>query len=93
MMLEAMVQTGRVLAGQRGLQGRWVLGSVQALRYGRFVRPGDTLRLTVTPHRADAAKLECNGKGEVVLPDGSTDVAVSGRFALRPVLIPELSVS
>src|SRR5690349_3466869 len=52
MMLEAMVQ-----AGQRMLKGRvdhpLVLGKVRALKYGRFVKPGSSLRVHVSLHKAN----------------------------------------
>src|SRR5438477_3072826 len=52
LMLEAMVQAGRKLVetsvpgGAAGLP--LVLGRVRALKYGRFVKPGASLRVEVT---------------------------------------------
>lgn len=47
-MLEAMVQAARALVERSDRSRRLVLGSVRALKYGTFVRPGDTLRVEVT---------------------------------------------
>jgi 3-hydroxyacyl-[acyl-carrier-protein] dehydratase len=96
MMLEAMVQAGRRLAEGRGEPARLVLGQVRALKYGRFVRPGEVLRVEVSFAKAvDGGGLECKGEGRVVRlggagegPRGEEDpVAVSGRFVLRPMRV------
>jgi len=87
MMLEAMVQAARRLAGPKPTP--LVLGQVRALKYGAFVRPGSTLRVTVDLHKhlgGDA--IEFKGEAHLLtnLRDaGEPKVAVSGRFALRPV--------
>lgn len=48
-MLEAMVQTARQLLTRRhGDFARHVLGSVRALKYGSFVRPGDSMLISVS---------------------------------------------
>ncbi len=85
LMLEAMVQAARRLAGRGG--ERLVLGRVRALKYGRFVRPGATLRVEVS-----VAKTEANGERDfraecTVIEPGSDQrpVAASGRFSLRPL--------
>jgi 3-hydroxyacyl-[acyl-carrier-protein] dehydratase len=93
LMIEAMVQSARRLCSDRFPQGRLVLGGVRALKYGRFVRPGDTLRIEVTVHRVlDDNTIELKGEGLVVgaggtapLPD--SPAAVSGRFVLRPLML------
>lgn len=89
LMLEAMVQAARRLAESTGADGEvpLVLGRVRALKYGRFVRPGATLRVEVAragPATAEAQ--EFKGEGSVIEP-GSDErpTAVSGRFTLRPV--------
>lgn len=91
MMLEAMVQAARRLAEEGGVEVGGdlplVLGRVRALKYGRFVRPGATLRVEVTragPGTPDAQ--EFKGEASVIEP-GSEErpTAVSGRFTLRPV--------
>lgn len=91
MMLEAMVQAGRRLLEAGNPDRRLVLGGVRALKYGRFVRPGEAIRVTVNLHKP----LEGGGaelKGEALLqrpgaPADPESVAVSGRFVLRPVRI------
>jgi 3-hydroxyacyl-[acyl-carrier-protein] dehydratase len=100
MMLEAMVQAGRRLAEGSGQPPRLVLGQVRALKYGRFVRPGEVLRVEVTLAKTlDGGGVECKGEGRVVRvgPVGGAaaaggeaadePVAVSGRFTLRPVRV------
>ncbi|MBS0191446.1 MAG: polyketide synthase dehydratase domain-containing protein [Phycisphaerales bacterium] len=91
MMLEAMVQAARELAGPD--EGPLVLGQVRALKYGAFVRPGSSLRVEVDLHKRQAeGVIEFKGEALLVRPEvspGSTGegpkVAVSGRFALRPI--------
>lgn len=82
-MLEAMVQAARRLLREQG-RPRAVLGGVRALRYGSFVRPGETLRVEVALD-GDAAgeAVRFRGTGTVVRPDGGTETAVSGRFTMR----------
>jgi hypothetical protein len=65
-----------------------VLGSVRALKYGRFVRPGAALRVEVSmrPGPDGSGAYDCRGEATVVEP--GTDerpVAASGRFTLRPL--------
>lgn len=87
MMLEAMIQAARQLAGP--LEAPIVLGQVRALKYGAFVRPGDSLRVTVEKGKqADDGTIEFKGEASrISLSDAASPakVAVSGRFALRPV--------
>ena len=88
-MLEALVQAGRRLLGDDGR--RFVLGGVKALRYGTFVKPGETLRLQVDLlKRLDGDVVSFKGAGVVISPgegvDGG-DTAVSGRFTMRPIRI------
>ena len=88
MMLEAMVQAARRLMADQGHDSRMVLGGVRALKYGRFVRPGESLRVEVTvgKQQGDGA-VEFKGEGRVVRPgaalSGDEPVAVSGKFTLR----------
>lgn len=107
MMLEAMVQAGRrLLDGRAGpppavgggadaapAGSRLVLGSVRGLKYGRFVKPGEGLRVEVSVRRVlDGGEVELEGEGTLVRPghaeNGSPVVAVSGRFTLRPARVP-----
>jgi 3-hydroxyacyl-[acyl-carrier-protein] dehydratase len=89
MMLEAMVQAGRrMLEGRAGQ--RLVLGKVRALKYGRFVKPGATLRVDVTLHKAnDDGTFDLKGEATLIDPQAAPNnepaVAVSGRFLLRPI--------
>ena len=46
-MVEALTQAARAVLARRGMP-RMVLGEVKALRYGSFVRPGETLKVEVT---------------------------------------------
>ncbi len=84
-MLEAMVQAARRLEGVApGQSARLCLGTVRALKYGSFVRPGQVLRVTierVAPH-------DYKGRGEVLdagvtSTDAGPATACSGRFTLR----------
>ncbi|MDX2115146.1 MAG: 3-hydroxyacyl-ACP dehydratase FabZ family protein [Planctomycetota bacterium] len=91
LMLEAMVQAARFLLESLDPSlSRHVLGSVRALKYGTFVRPGDTLRVEITLLKADAGRYDFKGAGVVLRPDAAPHAeppsCVSGRFALRPVL-------
>jgi 3-hydroxyacyl-[acyl-carrier-protein] dehydratase len=95
-MIESLVQAARRLADARSTEGpRLVLGGVRALKYGSFVRPGDTLRIDVALHKAaDDGTLEFKGEGVVIRAadsaspgSGGDATAVSGRFSLRPVLV------
>jgi len=86
MMLQALVEAARELAAENGMDGanRLVLGSVRAVKYGSFVRPGRLLRVEVTPGKGE---LEFKGAGTVSDPAGEEPdaAAVSGRFTLRAV--------
>jgi 3-hydroxyacyl-[acyl-carrier-protein] dehydratase len=99
MMLEAMVQAARRLAeGATGRGERLVLGRVRVLKYGRFVRPGATLRVEVTLAKPLSAG-EWDFKGEATVsepvghgvPSAERAVAASGRFSLRPVRVQRAS--
>jgi 3-hydroxyacyl-[acyl-carrier-protein] dehydratase len=96
-MLEAMVQAGRrVLQARDAAAGghkRYVLGAVRAVKYGAFVRPGYSLRVTVTLSKVDEGSGAVEFKGQAVLlaPGGGAvrdanneeEVAFGGRFTLR----------
>jgi 3-hydroxyacyl-[acyl-carrier-protein] dehydratase len=91
MMLEAMVQAGRkMLEGRAGKP--LVLGKVRALKYGRFVKPGATLRVDVALHKAnDDGTFDLKGEATLIDPQAPPSaepaVAVSGRFLLRPIKV------
>jgi len=92
LMLEAMVQAGRRLL-EEGVAGKGgmplVLGKVRALKYGRFVKPGSSLRVEVTLGKTIEDGYDLKGEGMVIEPGatGQPPVAVSGRFVLRPARI------
>lgn len=86
-MIEAMVHAARRLLVQRHPDARrHVLGSVKALKYGSFVRPGDALRVEVALLKShDTAEHDFRGTATVIRPNASDHpTAVSGRFTLRP---------
>jgi len=93
MMLECLVQTARELAGPRDDGRPMVLGMARAVKYGRFVQPGSSLRVEVSLlSRGDDGSAEFRGEGTLVEPGGDTSagggpVAVAGRFMLRPARI------
>ena len=86
-MLEAMVQAARAVLEKRG-HSRMMLGEVKALRYGNFVRPGESLRVEVQLVKEDGERFSFKGSGLRVgnLGEEVSDTAVSGRFTMRPAL-------
>lgn len=87
MMLEVLVQAGRELVGGDPAGPPMVLGSVRALRYGHFVRPGQILRVEVVVIRRDGEVVEFKGSGRVLDPGNPSEApptAVTCRFSLRP---------
>jgi 3-hydroxyacyl-[acyl-carrier-protein] dehydratase len=93
LMIESLVQAARkLLMGRDPACSRHVLGSVRALKYGGFVRPGDTLRIEVSLSKEENDGVYAfKGQGLVVGPECSelseAQTAVSGKFTLRPLLI------
>lgn len=92
LMLEAMVQACRLLAGRgRGeSEAPLVLREVRGLKYGRFVPPGCTLVVRmerVAGAGGEGGELEFRGTAEVREADGtmSGQKAASGRLTLGPV--------
>ncbi len=96
LMVEAIVQAARHMLEEhhpecRGT--RMVLGSVRAVKYGRFVKPGETLRVEVLLNKSlEGGAFEFKGQGTVAshgcAPENNPDIgssAISGRFVLRPV--------
>lgn len=84
-MVEALTQAARAVLERRGMP-RMVLGEVKALRYGSFVRPGETLKVEVTLDKVredGSAVFRAQG---TVIRDGDAsagETAVSGRLILR----------
>ena len=82
LMLEAMVQAGRLLVQRQtpGAEaGPLVLSQVRNVRYGQMVRPGQCLRVEVTLRKHEGERWEFEGAGSV-----EGQVAVQGRFILQP---------
>ncbi|MGP1309653.1 MAG: 3-hydroxyacyl-ACP dehydratase FabZ family protein [Phycisphaerales bacterium] len=91
LMLEAMVQAARRLLVQTLPDAdRFVLGVARNIKYGSFVRPGDTLKVEVTiPTSTPDAEgaVDCRGQCMVLRPGEPSDaarVSISGRFSVRP---------
>jgi 3-hydroxyacyl-[acyl-carrier-protein] dehydratase len=94
-MIEAMVQAARaMLEGEpNGGTTRMVLGGVRGVKYGRFVKPGETLVVTMEKLRVDSAAGTIEFKGQGVVRDGTGELivggdgqpatAVSGRLTMR----------
>lgn len=80
MMLEALVQAGRLLVAASPESMPLILAEVRNVRYGNMVRPGQTLTVEVTLRGQDAQGFDLAGVGSV---DGQ--VAVQGRFRLAPL--------
>jgi len=90
MMLEAMVQAARELAGNP--HPPLVLGKVAALKYGAMVRPGDSVVVTVTSNDPASEEPEFRGEVRLVQPGepiglSTAPKAASGRFTLRAVRV------
>ena len=89
-MIESLLHAARRLVQDQVPGVRLVLGGVRAVKYGRFVRPGESLVIEVTLMKRDGETFEFKGEGLVrgidgaLIPDAT---AVSGRFSLRPVKI------
>jgi 3-hydroxyacyl-[acyl-carrier-protein] dehydratase len=83
-MLEAMIQAARGVLEQQGLT-RMMLGEVRALRYGTFVRPGESLRVEVDLIKSEDGCFTFKGNGSrlCVGTEDPPDTAVSGRFTMR----------
>jgi 3-hydroxyacyl-[acyl-carrier-protein] dehydratase len=90
LMIESLVHAARRLVQHEVPGTRLVLGGVRAVKYGRFVRPGESLVVEVNLMKREGEVFEFKGEGRVrgvdgvVIPDAT---AVSGRFSLRPVKI------
>lgn len=95
MMIEALTQSAREwLIRNAPLPGlptpaaaaRMVLGRVRAVKYGSFVRPGESMRIEITPiGPADDGSYDFKGAAEVLRPNAEPANCVSGRFTLRPI--------
>ena len=100
MMIETMVQAARIMLAARPETSatRFVLGEVKALKFGNMVRPGEALEVEVTLNKAlEDGSYACKGVGRVRRRGGSNaagsgddDVAVSGRFTMRPIRVDRI---
>ena len=86
-MVEALTQAARAVLARRGMP-RMVLGEVKALRYGSFVRPGETLKVEVTLEKTkDDGSVVFKAQGTVLKglagDSAVAETAVSGRLILR----------
>jgi len=80
MMLEALVQAGRLLLAEQAGGVPLVLAEVRNIRYGNMVRPGQTLQVEVTLRGSSADGWDLQGVGSV-----NNEPAVQGRFRLVPL--------
>ena len=89
---EAVLQAGRLLLGDRVAGGeRWVLGAARAIRFSRFLEPGQWLVCDVslmessTDHARVRAACGVSERAEIDLDAiEALPQAASGRFVLRP---------
>ncbi len=92
MMLESMTQAARELIDpDNTAESPWVLTQAKALKYGAFVRPGATIRVTMTRHKDnDDGSIDFKGDVRLIEPDAEMDnlpVACSGRITMRPAMV------
>jgi 3-hydroxyacyl-[acyl-carrier-protein] dehydratase len=83
-MLESMIQAARAVLESRGCR-QMMLGEVRALRYGTFVRPGESLKVQVDLVKTVDGTFSFKGSGVRVCvgTEDPPDTAVSGRFTMR----------
>lgn len=82
LMVEAMTESARMLAIELGADGRLVLGSARAIKFGSFVAPGENLELRVGLVKRGEGVWSFKGEG-LVEKEGTPRRAVSGRLELR----------
>jgi 3-hydroxyacyl-[acyl-carrier-protein] dehydratase len=93
LMLEAMTQASRKLIDpENTAETPWVLSRARALKYGSFVRPGSTIRITMTLHKSnDDGTIDLKGDVRLIEPDADPNaelpVACSGRITMRRAII------
>ena len=94
-MIESAVQAARKLLDHRADLGmgshqtRYVLGEVRALKYGSFVRPGDTLRIEARLTGTEEGdrhvfRIAATSTSAGASPTAEPPAAFSGRITLRP---------
>jgi 3-hydroxyacyl-[acyl-carrier-protein] dehydratase len=93
MMLEAMTQASRKLIDPEDTAEQpWVLCKARALKYGSFVRPGATIRVTMKKLKDNEdGSIDLKGDVRLIEPDSAADaelpVACSGRLTLRTAIL------
>jgi 3-hydroxyacyl-[acyl-carrier-protein] dehydratase len=93
MMIETMVQAARAMLSTNDPgNARLVLGEVKALKFGNMVRPGEALEVEINLQKKNEdGSFTCKGTGTVrrrtAAAGANDDVAVSGRFTMRPMRI------
>jgi 3-hydroxyacyl-[acyl-carrier-protein] dehydratase len=96
MMLESMTQAARrLLDPDDQASTPWVLTQAKALKYGSFVRPGATIRVTMTRHKDnDDGSIDFKGDVRLVEPGAGENetlpVACSGRITMRAAHVESL---
>jgi 3-hydroxyacyl-[acyl-carrier-protein] dehydratase len=80
LMLESLVQAGRLLVDQDSSDTPLVLVEVRNIRYGNMVKPGQSLHIEVTLRKQQDDGFDFEGVGKI-----NDQVAVQGRFKLAPV--------
>ena len=90
MMIEALTQAARRWLDEHGdADTRYTLAGVKALKYGMFVKPGETMRVTVTVRkRHEDGRTDFIGNAVILRPgteESDVDTCVSGRFTMRPL--------
>lgn len=92
--VEAMTRAcRRLLEGRAEAGDRWVLGSASAVRFGRFVEPGQWLVCEAGLIKLEAARATCKATARIEgpgLPDDGVP-AINARLVLRPVRLLEAS--
>ncbi len=89
MMLECMVQAARhhLEVHEAATDKPWVLGRVRALKYGKFVKPGSSLKIEIEPATSkDPAMRDFKAEVLLIEPGAAADelpVAASGRISMR----------
>ena len=81
LMLEALVQAGRLLLDGSANGQPLVLCEARNIRYGQMVRPGQTLRIEVKVRKQTDMGWDLDGRGTV-----GGEVALGGRFVLKPLV-------
>ena len=90
LMIEALTQAARRWLDAHGeADTRYTLAGVKALKYGMFVKPGETMRVSVSVRkRHDDGRTDFTGNAVILRPgvdESDAETCVSGRFTMRPL--------